>query len=58
MDKDPNMQKTNLTAEHTAEYKKMILEICEAEYKSEAVKSAVYNELNMIFKKIKEKYGV
>lgn len=50
--------KTNLTAEQTAEYKRIILEICEAEYKSEAVKSAVYNELNMIFKKIKEKYGV
>lgn len=58
MSNEPNMQKTNLTAEHTAEYKKMILEICEAEYKSEAVKSAVYNELNMIFKKIKEKYGI
>ena len=48
MSNEPNMQKTNLTTEHTAEYKKMILEICEAEYKSEAVKSAVYNELNMI----------
>ena len=58
MDKNPNMQKTNLTAEHTAEYKKMILEICEAEYSNDSVKAAVYNELNMIFKKIKEKYGI
>lgn len=52
------MKKVTLTKEHTAEYKKMILEICEAEYSNDSVKAAVYNELNMIFKKIKEKYGV
>lgn len=55
---EPNIQKTTLTAEHTAEYKKIILEICEAEYRVESTKKAVYNELNMIFKKMKEKYGI
>lgn len=51
------MDKTFLTEKDTAEYKRLIREVTKDGY-NEAVKAAVYNELDKIFKLIKEKYGI
>lgn len=56
MGSEPN--KTFLTAEHTAEYKRLIKEAVETEIRTETVRIAIYNELKTIFQSINKKYGI